>query len=167
MTGLWLAYWESLCRSRCPQIKSYGQLVECFFWSFGSCEVAFLFVCCWYIWAIFDTFPNRCPHDSIYVQLTQCYLQKAGRPDQLLVCWIRNCWKMQKISSNLVWLTLEQEQKLFLPLRRLPLKKKEIVSIQMQANFHQNSHWVGGKMPTSVQPCKSCIFSWPTKDGAE
>ena len=25
-----VAYWESLSRSRCPQIKSYKQLVECY-----------------------------------------------------------------------------------------------------------------------------------------
>ena len=52
-------------------------------WSFGSCEVAFLFVCCWYIWTIFDLFPNRCPYGSVYVRWTQCYLQEAGWPDFL------------------------------------------------------------------------------------
>ena len=46
--------------------------------------------------------------------------------DQLLACWMRNGCKVQKISSNLIWLTLEQQRKLFLPLRRLPLKKKRL-----------------------------------------
>ena len=42
----WVACWESLSRSRCPQIKSYEQLVECYsdslvpaklhFFSFGA-----------------------------------------------------------------------------------------------------------------------------------
>ena len=43
--------------------------------------------------------------------------------DQLLACWMIHGCKFQKISLNLVWLTLEQERKLFLPLRRLLLKK--------------------------------------------
>ena len=43
--------------------------------------------------------------------------------DQLLACRMRNGFKIQKINSNLVWVTLEQERKLFLPLRKLPLKK--------------------------------------------
>ena len=48
--------------------------------------------------------------------------------DQLLAFWMRNGCKIQKISLNLFWLTLEQERKLFLALRRLPLKK-EIASM--------------------------------------
>ena len=46
--------------------------------------------------------------------------------NQLPACWMRNGCKIQKISLNLVWLTLEQVWKLFLPLRRLPLKKKKL-----------------------------------------
>ena len=58
---------------------------------------------------------------------------------QSIASMLNEKWlQIQKISSNLVWLTLEQELKLFLPLRRLPLKKKKIVLIRMQTNYHHN-----------------------------
>ena len=149
MTGLWLAYWESLCRSRCPQIKSYGQLVECFFWSFGSCEVTFLFVCCWYIWAIFDTFPNRCPmvpfmfDESVLSSRSWLtwFLRKMplAMHNQLLACWMRNGCKIQKSAwtwSRWHWSRNESCSCLFAGCHW----KNETVLIQMQTNYHQNPH---------------------------
>ena len=72
-------------------------------------------------------YPNRCPHGSVYVRGTQCYLQEAGNNNaQSIASMLNEKWlQIQKISLNLVWLTLEQEQKLVLPLCRLPLKKRD------------------------------------------
>ena len=80
-----MAYWKSLSRSRHPQIKSYEWLVECYSDPLVPAKLHFFS----FVAGIFEPYLTRfqtCPHDSIYVQLTQCYLQKAGRPDQLLVC---------------------------------------------------------------------------------
>ena len=123
-----VAYWESLSRPRRPQIKSHEQLVECYSNPLVPAKMHFF----WFVAGIFEPYLTRFQTDApmvpfmfdelsaIFKKLVGLIFKKDAIDNAQSIASMLN-----EKCSNLVWLTLEQERKLFLPLHRLPLKKRD------------------------------------------
>ena len=145
-----VAYWESLSRSRRPQIKSYERHVECYSDPLAPVKLHFFS----FAGGIFDPYLTRFQTDvpmvpfmfdelsAMFKTLVGPIFKKDAIDNAQSIASILNEKLLQDSKNQLEpgLVDIAAGMKAALASVQVAAEKKEIVSIRMQRNYHQNPH---------------------------